>query len=152
MYAVIRSGGKQERVSEGEVVRLELLGAEVGDEVALAPVLLVGDGGEVRATPDQLDGVTVTARVVGQELGPKINAMTYKSKSNQRRRWGHRQRYSTVEIVAIGTPGSGGGPKRAAARRTKKAAAEPEHAGSEPAEASGEGSETAETAAPATAG
>ncbi len=103
MYAVIRSGGKQERVAEGQRVRLELLGEPVGAEVALEPVLFVDDEGAVRATADQLAGVTVTGRVVGEELGPKINAMTYKSKTNQRRRWGHRQRYSTVEIVSIAT-------------------------------------------------
>jgi len=101
MYAVIRSGGKQERVAEGQRVRVELLGQPVGTEVALDPVLLVDDGGAVRATPGELEGVAVTARVVGEEAGPKINAMTYKSKTNQRRRWGHRQHYSTVEIVSI---------------------------------------------------
>jgi large subunit ribosomal protein L21 len=104
MYAVIRSGGKQERVAEGQRVRLELLGEPVGAEVALEPVLLVDEGGSVRATPDALAGVTVTGRIVGEELGPKINAMTYKSKTNQRRRWGHRQRYATVEIVSIAAP------------------------------------------------
>ncbi len=103
MYAVIRSGGKQERVAEGQRVRLELLGQPVGAEVALQPVLLVEDGGAVRATADELAGVTIRGRVVGEELGPKINAMTYKPKSNQRRRWGHRQRYSTVEILSIAT-------------------------------------------------
>ena len=101
MYAVIRSGGKQERVSEGQLVRLERLADALGSEVVLEPVLLVDDAGTVRATPEQLAGVTVTGRVVGEELGPKINAMTYKAKTNQRRRWGHRQRYSTVEIVSI---------------------------------------------------
>ncbi|MHB1552957.1 MAG: 50S ribosomal protein L21 [Acidimicrobiales bacterium] len=101
MYAVIRSGGKQERVAEGDRVRVELLGQPVGSEVALEPVLLVDDEGAVRATAGELAGVTVTARVLGEELGPKINAMTYKAKTNQRRRWGHRQRYSTVEILSI---------------------------------------------------
>ena len=103
MYAVIRTGGKQERVVEGQRVRVELLGEPLGAEVTLEPLLVVEDGGSVRATPDELGSVTVTGRVVGEEQGPKINAMTYKSKTNQRRRWGHRQRYSTVEIVSIET-------------------------------------------------
>ncbi len=100
MYAVIRSGGKQERVAEGQRLRVELLGQPVGTEVSLEPVLVV-DGDTVLATPEALSGARVTAQVVGEELGPKINAMTYKPKANQRRRWGHRQRYATVEITSI---------------------------------------------------
>ena len=63
--------------------------------------MLVVDEGTVLATPAELAGAVVTAQVVGEEHGPKINAMTYKSKSNQRRRWGHRQHYATVEITSI---------------------------------------------------
>lgn len=100
MYAVIKSGGKQERVAEGQRLQVELLGEPVGTEVRLDPVLLV-DGDTVLATPGDLEGATVTAQVVGEELGPKINAMTYKNKTNQRRRWGHRQRYTMVEITSI---------------------------------------------------
>jgi large subunit ribosomal protein L21 len=100
MYAVIKTGGKQERVAEGQVLRVELLGEPVGAEVTFTPVLLV-DGATVLATPEQLEGSSVTAQIVGEELGPKIRAGTYKSKSNQRRRWGHRQRYATVEITSI---------------------------------------------------
>ena len=100
MYAVIKTGGKQERVAEGQRVRVELLGEPVGAEVTFAPVLVV-DGETVLATPTQLAGASVTAQVVGEEQGPKINAMTYKNKTNQRRRWGHRQHYATVEITAI---------------------------------------------------
>jgi large subunit ribosomal protein L21 len=100
MYAVIKSGGKQERVAEGQRVRVELLGEPVGTEVSLQPILVV-DGETVLATPAQLEGVSITAKVVGEEKGPKINAMTYKNKSNQRRRWGHRQHYATLEITAI---------------------------------------------------
>ena len=62
---------------------------------------LVVDGDSVLATPDQLSGAAVAARVVGEAKGPKITAFNYKPKSNQRRRWGHRQRYSTVEITAM---------------------------------------------------
>lgn len=107
MYAVIKTGGKQERVAEGQRVAVELLGQVVGSEVTFAPVLVV-DGDRVLATPSQLDGASVTGQIVGEEQGPKINAMTYKSKSNQRRRWGHRQRYATVEITSISAAGSTG--------------------------------------------
>jgi large subunit ribosomal protein L21 len=100
MYAVIKSGGKQERVEAGQVVNLELLGADVGDELELTPVLLV-DGDTVLATPDQLAGAKVTAKVVGAAKGPKITGFTYKNKTNQRKRWGHRQRYDAVEITGI---------------------------------------------------
>ena len=103
MYAVIRSGGKQERVAEGQQVRVELLGAPAGAEVELAPVLVVDDD-RVLATPDELSGVVVAGRVLGEELGPKIRGFTYAAKTRHRRRWGHRQRYSTVEITSINLP------------------------------------------------
>ncbi len=106
MYAVIRSGGKQERVVEGQRLRVELLDGSDGDEVQLAPVLIVDDA-QVLATPDDLRGAVVTARLVGRELGPKIRGFTYKPKSNNRRRWGHRQRYSTIEVVGISLPAAG---------------------------------------------
>ncbi len=100
MYAVIASGGKQERVAEGQQLRVELLGVAKGSEVSLQPVLIV-DGDRVLATPADLAKSTVTARVIGEEKGKKINAMTYKNKTNQSRRWGHRQHYSTIEITSI---------------------------------------------------
>ena len=98
MYAVIRTGGKQYRVTEGQTLDVELLGAD-GD-VQLEPVLVV-DGDTVLATPDELAAASVSARVVGQTKGPKITGFTYKNKTNQRRRWGHRQKYDTIEITAI---------------------------------------------------
>ena len=100
MYAVIASGGKQEKVAEGQQVRVELLDAEEGSDVSLVPVMVV-DGATVFATPDELKGATVSARVVEEVKGPKINAFIYKNKSNNRRRWGHRQRYATIEITGI---------------------------------------------------
>jgi large subunit ribosomal protein L21 len=100
MYAVISTGGKQERVAEGQELRVELLGEEPGAEVSFQPVLVV-DGDRVLATPDQLAGSSVTATVVGEELGEKIRGFTYKSKSRQSTRWGHRQRYSTIAITSI---------------------------------------------------
>ena len=100
MYAVIRTGGKQERVEEGLVVQVERLGKDVGDEVTFEPVLLV-DGNTVLAGAAALSGATVTAKVVGEVKGPKITGFTYKNKTNNRRRWGHRQRYDAIEITGI---------------------------------------------------
>jgi large subunit ribosomal protein L21 len=100
MYAVIKTGGKQEKFESGQVLNVERLGAAVGDEVTLTPVLLV-DGDTVLATPGQLAGATVKAKVVGEAKGPKITGFKYKNKSNQRKRWGHRQKYDAIEITAI---------------------------------------------------
>ena len=97
MYAVIQTGGKQYRVAEGDRLDVELLD---GDDVTLQPVLLV-DGDTVLSTPGALSGAAVTAHVVGRAKGPKIRGFTYKNKSNQRRSWGHRQHYSTIEITGI---------------------------------------------------
>lgn len=100
MYAVIASGGKQERVAQGETVKVELLGVEDGTEVKFAPILVV-DGADVLSTPDQLKNASVTGRVIATAKGPKIDGFTYKRRTNQRRRYGHRQKYSVVEITSI---------------------------------------------------
>ena len=100
MYAVIESGNKQERVTEGQQIHVDLLDAEQGSDVSLTPVLLV-DGDTVLATPDQLKGAAVKAKVVGWAKGPKIDGFTYKRRTNQRRRYGHRQKYTVVEITSI---------------------------------------------------
>ena len=97
MYAVISTGGKQYRVEEGQKLDVERL---EGDQVELTPVLVV-DGDTVLASRSDLAHATVTAKIVGAAKGPKINAFTYKNKSNQRRRWGHRQHYATIEITSI---------------------------------------------------
>ena len=100
MYAVIATGGKQERVSEGQTLNVELLGVVDGSTVTF-DTLLVVDGTKVLATPDQLKGASVTGKVIGEAKGPKINGFSYKNKSNNRKRWGHRQHNSTVEITKI---------------------------------------------------
>jgi len=101
MYAVVKSGGKQYRVEEGQRLDVERLG-EPGADITLEPVLVV-DGKTVLATPDQLAGASVTATIVEEHRTPKINGFTYKNKSNQRRRWGHRQTVATIEITGIAT-------------------------------------------------
>ena len=100
MYAVIASGGKQEKVAEGEQVRVELLDADEGSDVSLKPVMIV-DGSTVLATPDELAKATVTGKIVGRAAGPKINGFTYKAKTTNRKRYGHRQKYHVVEITSI---------------------------------------------------
>ncbi len=102
MYAVIASGGKQEKVTEGQQVTLELLEGDEGTEVSLTPVLVV-DGDTVLSAPDQLSGVSVTGTIIGTTKGPKIDGFTYKKKNRTRRRFGHRQSYSVVEITQIAT-------------------------------------------------
>lgn len=102
MYAVIKTGGKQYRVEQGQKLDVELLGQDDG-EVSLTPVLLVD--GETVLAGSNLSGASVTANVVGEAKGPKVTGFTYKNKTNQRKRWGHRQHYSTIEITGI-TKGS----------------------------------------------
>jgi large subunit ribosomal protein L21 len=99
MYAVIKTGGKQYRVTEGERLDVERLGTG-DDTVEFAPILVV-DGDRVLATPSDLAGASVAARVVGESAGPKVTGFRYKNKSNQRKRWGHRQHYATIEITSI---------------------------------------------------
>jgi len=99
MYAVIATGGKQYRVEEGQRVVVERLG-DLGTDVELTPIMVV-DGNDTLATPEALASAKVTARIVGDTSGPKIRGFTYKNKSNQRRRWGHRQHLAEIEITAI---------------------------------------------------
>ncbi|MCL5047457.1 MAG: 50S ribosomal protein L21 [Firmicutes bacterium] len=100
MYAVIASGGKQEKVEVGSIVELELLSANIDEEVTLAPVLLV-DGANIVASPKLLEKTSVKGKVLGETKGKKIVGFTYRPKARARRRFGHRQHYSQVEITEI---------------------------------------------------
>ena len=104
MYAVIKTGGKQYKVAQGERLDVERVTAAEG-ELSFEPLMLV-DGAAITAGTGALTGAKVTARVVGEALGPKVVGFRYKNKSNQRRHWGHRQQYSTIEITGITSPGS----------------------------------------------
>lgn len=104
MYAVIATGGKQEKVSEGQILDVELIGAPEGETVQLRPVLVV-DGESVLASAADLAAARVEAKVIGESKGPKINGFTYKNKSNQKKRWGHRQKYTKLEITSIKAKG-----------------------------------------------
>jgi large subunit ribosomal protein L21 len=102
MVAVIESGGKQSRVRVGEVVRLELLPAEVGDPVVFDRVLLIGEGTDARVGTPTVPGARVTGTVVAEGRGPKVIGYLFKHRKNSnRKRWGHRQGFTAVKIDAI---------------------------------------------------
>ena len=100
MYAIFDNGNKQYRVSVGDVVKLEKLNAEVGATVTF-PVVLTADENGI-AAGKEVEGVTVTAEVVGNGKDKKIIVFKYKAKKNERKKQGHRQPYTTVKITAIG--------------------------------------------------
>ncbi|TDD69237.1 50S ribosomal protein L21 [Jiangella aurantiaca] len=103
MYAIVRSGGNQRKVSVGDVIDVDRLdNAEVGATVTLPAVLLV-DGETVTTDASKLAGVSVTAEVVGATKGPKIHILRYKNKTGYRRRQGHRQKYTQVKVTGIET-------------------------------------------------
>ena len=101
MYAIIATGGKQYRVSEGDVIYIEKIDAEVGSTVSF-DVLLVENNGDVKVGTPVVEGVKVEGKVVGQIRGEKIIVFKYKAKKNYRRKQGHRQPYTKVEITKIG--------------------------------------------------
>ena len=99
MYAIIATGGKQYRVSEGDVIYIEKIDAQVDSTVSF-DVLLMGNDGDVKIGTPVVEGVKVEG--VGQIRGEKIVVYKYKSKKNYRRKQGHRQPYTKVEITKIG--------------------------------------------------
>ena len=101
MYAIIATGGKQYRVSEGDKIYIEKIDAEVGSTVSF-DVLLVEDNGDVKVGTPVLEGVKAEGKVVAQGRGEKIIVFKYKAKKNYRRKQGHRQPYTKVEITKIG--------------------------------------------------
>ena len=100
-YAVIKTGGKQYRVQEGQTLLVERLSDDVGATVELQPLLVAGDGDPV-FDGDGLAKATVSAEVVGHERGPKLRVFKFKPKRGYRRRTGHRQELTRIRITGIG--------------------------------------------------
>jgi large subunit ribosomal protein L21 len=100
VYAIVRAGGRQEKVSVGDVVVLDRVQAKAGDTLELAPLLLV-DGGTVTSDAAALASARVTAEVVADAKGPKITIMKFKNKTGYRKRQGHRQKLTRVKVTAI---------------------------------------------------
>lgn len=101
MYAIIRTGGKQYRVEVGEKLQVEKLDVEVGSEVSF-DALLCGEGSDVKIGTPTVAGVAVKAKVTEHGKGPKIIVFKYKPKKDYRKKQGHRQPYTEIEITAIG--------------------------------------------------
>ncbi len=101
MFAVFASGGKQHRVTEGEIIKLELLSAEPGQEVVFDKVLMVANGDEVSVGQPYVDGGKVTAEVISHDRGKKIRIIKFKRRKDYMRRQGHRQWYTELKITAI---------------------------------------------------
>lgn len=101
MYAVIATGGKQYRVSEGDVIFVEKLVGEVDDALVFTDVLTVVQDGDVKIGAPFVEGAKVTGKVVKQDKNKKIVVYKYKSKANYRRKQGHRQPYTKVSIEKI---------------------------------------------------
>jgi len=98
-YAIIKTGGKQYRVEQGQKLLVERLSAADGDSVTLQPLLFV-DGSSV-VDGEGLSGVSVTARVVGHERGPKLRVVKFKPKRGYKRRTGHRQNLTRIEVTEV---------------------------------------------------
>lgn len=102
MYAIVRSGGTQQKVSVGDVIDVDRIDGDIGTTVSLPAVLLVDDG-KVTSGPGKLTKASVTAEIVGASKGPKIRIQHFRNKTGYRRRLGHRQRYTQVKVTGIET-------------------------------------------------
>ncbi len=101
MYAVIRSGGKQYRVSQGGSLRVEKLPGEVGSSITLDDVLMIGGDGDVKIGTPTVDGAQVTGTIVAQGRGAKIRVFKMKRRKGYRRSQGHRQDYTEIRVDEI---------------------------------------------------
>ncbi len=113
MYAVIETGGKQYRVTEGDVITVEKLGVEAGKKVDFDKVLVIGEGSDIKIGTPYVDAA-VSGKVVENGKGEKVVIYKYKAKKDYRKKQGHRQPYTMVEITSIG------GAKAAPAKKEEK--------------------------------
>lgn len=127
MYAIIETGGKQYRVTEGDQVRIEKIKAADGEQVKFDKVLVLGDGAEAKVGAPYVDGAAVFGDVIETGKGKKVIIFKYKAKKDYRKKQGHRQPYTLVEITGISADGTA--PAKKAAPKTE----EPADAAEEPA-------------------
>ena len=115
MYAIVRCGGRQEKVALDDFVTVDKLSGQAGESVTL-PALLVVDGDRVISDPAEVGRYQVTADIVGDTAGPKINMIQYRNKTGYRRRLGHRQKYTQLRITGIGTEAEASSAKASSAK------------------------------------
>jgi len=101
MYAVVSSGGKQYKVHEGEILRVEKISGNIGDKVSFDKILMYSDGENVRIGRPVLDDVTVRGQIVEHGKNKKIIVFKYKRRKRYRRKQGHRQQYTAIKIENI---------------------------------------------------
>jgi len=101
MYAVIKTGGKQYRVSEGDRIRVEKLAGDVGSELTFGEVLMLG-GDKVAVGSPTVSGASVKAKIIAQDRAKKVIVFKYKHRKGYRRKNGHRQPYTELEITGVG--------------------------------------------------
>lgn len=125
MYAVVKTGGKQYRVSKDDILKVERLPGEAGDVVTLDEILMVGDGGEVTVGAPMVDGAAVAAEILEQKRDKKIIVFKKRRRQNYRRKAGHRQHLTVLRVTEILTGGAKAKPaaKKAAPNAAPKAAA-----------------------------
>lgn len=124
MYAVIKTGGKQYKVTQGDVLQVEKLAAAEGDTISFDQVLMVADGGDVQVGTPTVAGTSVSATVKKHGRGRKIEVIKFRRRKHHRKQMGHRQDYTEVEITAIGGKGDAARPaSRAKTAAPKKQAA-----------------------------
>jgi large subunit ribosomal protein L21 len=142
MYAIVKTGGKQYKVAEGDVLEVEKLAAAAGDEVALPAVLLV-DGDTVTHDAEALAEVAITAEVLAQVKGPKIRIHKFKNKTRYHKRMGHRQQLTKLQVTEIsaGAKSTKGSAAKANPSGTATKAESAKTADSTPAKAADAGSE-----------
>ena len=129
MFAIVRTGGKQYRVSPGDKIVVEKLAGEAGDSITLSDVLLAGDGSDLKGT----DGLTVAAEIIAQAKGEKVVVFKKRRRHNYRRKNGHRQQHTILKIVSVGGQGQEAGETRLRRPRARHPAKAPKKAKAAPA-------------------
>jgi large subunit ribosomal protein L21 len=142
VYAIVRCGGRQEKVALDDVVTVDKLDGKAGSSITLTALLVV-DGDRVISDPAEVGRYQVTADIVGDAAGPKINMIHYRNKTGYRRRLGHRQQYTQVRITGIGTEAKSAEAKSAGAKSTGAKTAKAQPAKAQTAKAQSAKAETA---------